>query len=366
MAHTVLFVETGSGFGGSAVCLDTLLHFMDRAAYRPMVAYVGKGLAIERIQKQRVPLVLLHRGFAWLELVWLILRHRVDVVHANNELYSHCATILAACATGRPCVVHMRGIRSLTRLERVLIPLVAHFIVISDVGRRHYAREGIPASRSSTIYDGIDLQLYNGHLDGSGIRRTLGVHDDDVLVGIVSRLVPMKGHVDFLDAMTQVMRELPSVHGVIIGGDPEPGRPFLRQLLQLTRSRGLGKRITFLGWRDDVPTVTAALDVAVQASRYIEGFGTSIMEAMALGKPVVATAAGGVTELMEGDVTGLLVPVGDTLALSAAIRRLAAHPEQRRRFGQAGRRRIEQRFDQRQSTRRIEALYGRLINGQRT
>jgi glycosyltransferase involved in cell wall biosynthesis len=359
---TILFVETGSGFGGSAVCLDNLIRSLNRQAYEPLVAYMGEGLGIERIQRQGVRTLRLRHGWRWGQLVYWCVRYQVALVHANNELYSHAATLLAAWVLRRPCLVHMRGIRAFTRLERLLIPLVRHFIVISEIGRAHYIEQGMPASRSSTIYDGILKEQFvpSTHAEA---RHSLGLAAQDLVVGIVSRLVPMKGHRDFLEALRVLAPELPALRGVIVGGDPSPGEPYLNELRQLARHLRLERQVVFTGWRDDVSAMTATFDVAVQASQYLEGFGTAIMEAMALGKPVVATAVGGVPELVENGRTGFLVPSGNPGALAAAILRLARDASLRERFGQAGRRRVEQVFDQRLLTRQIEQVYGACLNG---
>lgn len=361
--NTVLFVETGSGFGGSAVCLASLIRYLDRSLYRPMVAHTAEGLAIKRIRRQGVETVALHPGRAWWELTRLIVRRRVDLVHANNELYSHCATILAARATGRPCIVHMRGIRGLTRMERGLIRLVSHFLIISAIGHRHYLNEGLPAQRSSVLYDGVDVEVFNGRVDPEAARREFGFGRDEVVFGIVSRLVPMKGHRDFLEAVALASRRCPAIRAVIVGGDPQPDQSCLRELQAGAQELGLGGRVVFTGWRDDIPAVTAAFDVAVQASRYLEGFGTSVMEAMALGKPVVATAVGGIPELAQQGETALLVPPGDPQAMAEAIVRLAFNAAERSRLGDAGRQRVTQLFDQRRLAKQQEMVYRSVLNG---
>jgi glycosyltransferase involved in cell wall biosynthesis len=362
---TVLFVGTGSGFGGSAVCLNNLIRYLDPGAYRPIVAHLGRGLAIKRIEAQGVPIVPLDRRWMGWQLARLIRRERVDLVHANNELYSHVPTILAARATRRPCVVHMRGIRPLTRRERWAIRLVDHFIIISEIGRRFYLKEGVPDERTSVIYDGMDLAVFDGHADREAMRRRLGVAPSEVLLGFVSRLEPKKGVQDFLDAFALVQRACPQARAVVVGGDPDHRQAYFRELVQRARALGLSSRVTFTGWRDDVPSLTSAFDVAVQASHYMEGFGTSVMEAMALGKPVVATAVGGIPELVEEHATALLVPSGDWEALAQAIIRLVREPQLRARMGASGRRRVEERFNQARLTTQVEALYARLLNGKR-
>ncbi len=358
---TILFVETGSGYGGSAVCLASITEYLDRTAYRPIVAYYHEGMGIERMRQQGIPLVPLHRGRAWWELVNLIRRERVELVHGNNDLYSHVASVLAANWTRRPYLMHMRGIRALTRVERWLMRRITHFIVLSKVGQAFYIKEGMPAERITMIHDALDLTVFNGHLDGRAMRRSLGIPDDAMVIGIVSRLVPKKGHWDLLHAVAQLSREFPRIRCVIVGGDSDAHGAYLKHLKMLVRTLGLQEQVIFTGWRQDIPEVTASFDIAVQASEYLEGFGTSILEAMALGKPVVATAVGAVPEVIEDGTTGRLVPPANPDALADELRRLIADPTLRERYGRAGRERVEQFFDQRTQVQQIQSLYLQLL-----
>ena len=359
MATTVLFVETGSGFGGSAVCLDYVVRHLDRSRYRAVVAYNAVGLGVQRIQAQGIKTVRLNRGFSWLQLVDLIQREKVDIVHANNELYSHFASIMAARWARRPCVVHMRGIRKLTRLERSLIPRVEQFIILSKFGREFYIKEGIPREKTQVIYDGIDLSAFNGATKDPQIRKELGIAQNKVVVGIVSRLIRKKGHRDFLEASRRLALAHANVQIIIVGGDPDPKQAYFRELKLFVKNFGLGSRVIFTGWRDDIPALTESFDIAVQTSHFVEGFGTAVLEAMAAGKPVVATAVGGIPEVVQEGKTAFLVPPGSPTALAEAIERLVVNADERRRFGAAGRQRVERLFDQRNLITSVTKLYGR-------
>ena len=358
---TILFVETGSGYGGSAVCLAGITEYLDRTAYRPIVAYYHEGFGIDRIRRHGIPLVRLHRGCSWVELIRLIHRKQVDLIYGNNDLYSHLASILAARWTRRPYLMHMRGIRALTRVERWLMRHIAHFVVLSKAGQAFYIKEGMPTERITVIHDAIDLAKFNGHLDNRTMRRSLGIEDDAVILGIVSRLVPKKGHWDLLHAVAQLSHELPQVRCLIVGGDPGPHGTYMKQLKEFTRALKIQERVIFTGWRDDIPAITASFDIAVQASEYLEGFGTSILEAMALGKPVVATAVGAVPEVIEDGKTGRLVPPANPDALAQQLRQLIVDRNLREQYGRAGRERVEWFFDQRIQVKEIEALYARLL-----
>lgn len=358
---TILFVESGSGFGGSAVCLGHLLRWLDRDQYRPVVAHFYEGLGIERIRKAGIQTIAIRPWLAGFELMKIIRREHVDLMHINNEIYSHWMSILAARLTGIPCLVHMRGIRDLTRSEKALIPLVRHFIVISNVGREIYIKQGLPRNRSSVIYDGIDFSVLSELPVKAEERRKLNIRDDEMVLGNVSRLVPNKGQRTLIKALAQLVDRYPRLKLVIVGGDPKQGEPFLKELNQMAQNLGVPDRVLFTGWRDDVYNVTAAFDIAVQASKYIEGFGTSILEAMSLSKPVIATGVGGIKELVLHEETGLLFEPDDVQSLARHIESLIPDAEKRDRMGAVGRERAVTLFDQQKLADQLSDLYTEIL-----
>lgn len=357
----ILYVESGSGYGGAATCLASLLGHLDRSQFKPIVAYYKRGLGIERIERLGVRTVALPWGMRWIKLVQLIQKEKVSIVHINNELYSHVPGIFAAWWCQRKCIVHMRGIRPLTRRERWLIPLVDHFIIISKMGCDHYAAEGISPDKTTLIYDGLDLSVFKLQENTAAMRQSLGIAPDETVIGMVSRLVPKKGQRDFLKAFSLLSKEHPKLRAVIVGGDPDKKQRYLLSLKQEASALGLDGQVIFTGWRGDVPALTSAFDVAVQASHYQEGFGTAIMEAMALGKPVIATAVGGIPELVGEEGVGLLVPPGDIQAMAQKFESLVSDAASRQRLGEAARVRIEELFDQKKQMQAMETLYNRIL-----
>ncbi len=356
---TILFVESGSGNGGSAVCLANLLQFLDRSRFRPIVAYYADGVNIQRIRASGVETVPLTPGRRTWQLLRVIRRRQVRLLHNNNELASHLPTLLAAALTRVPCVVSLRATRALTRRERFWVPLVRRFLAVSEATRQAYVAAGIPEGQIETMLDGIDVQRFapssNGHAAPPGIALAPG----RLTVGFVSRLIPEKGVAELLRAAGRIVPQLPQVRFLLIGGDPsERHLPTWQRMVQEMR---LGGHVEFTGWRKDLEALTPCFDVAVQASKYWEGWGMSLLEAMACTKPVVATRIGGVPEVVEDGVTGLLVEPGDEAALAEALLRLLKDAALRRQMGEAGRRRAVTLFDQRDQVKRMEALYERIL-----
>jgi glycosyltransferase involved in cell wall biosynthesis len=189
------------------------------------------------------------------------------------------------------------------------------------------------------IYNGVDLEKYEYTEACCTLPEEYGLPEGTPLVGVVARLEPEKGHATLLDAWPAVVARVPKARLLIVGEGSQRalleaqaeslellGEPCSGDACVGTRHARPGAKVIFTGLRDDVPAVTAALDVAVLPS-YREAQGLAILEAMALRRPVVATSVGGVPEMVENERTGLLVPPHDAPALAGAITRvLTDHP----------------------------------------
>lgn len=292
-------------------------------------------------------------------------RERVELVHLCNSIKSNLDGVLAARALGIPCVVHEKGLVSYSAVERWVARRVDACICMSEAIRGHLDAQGVRPRRVEVIYDGIDPADFRPRGDVHAVRRELGGEGVSCLVGITANIQPWKGQEVFVRALQEVVREVPGVAGAVVGGVACGHDEYRRRLEELATRDGLAGRVRFTGHRADMPDVVAALDVLVHASIQPEPFGRVLIEAMSLGKPVVATGAGGVPEIVEDGVTGLLVPPGDVKAMARAISRLAADPGLRVRLGRAGRERVSTRFAISAQARATEALYTKLVRGRR-
>jgi glycosyltransferase involved in cell wall biosynthesis len=189
-------------------------------------------------------------------------------------------------------------------------------VAVSRAIEEKIAAERPSAVPVSLIYNGVDLVRYDHTDPCCTLREEYGLPDATQLVGVVARLEAEKGHPTLLDAWPAVVRRVPNARLLVVG---EGSRR--EELEAQAAALGITEWVVFTGRRDDVPAVTAALDVAVLPS-YREAQGLTILEAMALSRPVVASAVGGIPEVIEDGRTGLLVPPHDAGALAAAITRL--------------------------------------------
>ncbi len=191
-----------------------------------------------------------------------------------------------------------------------------HLVAVSRAIEHKIAEERPSDVPVSLIYNGVDLVRYDHTDPCCTLREEYGLPEHAQIVGVVARLEPEKGHPTLLDAWPAVVRRVPLARLLVVG---EGSRR--EELEAQAAALGIADTVVFTGRRDDVPAVTAALDVAVLPS-YREAQGLTILEAMALSRPVVASAVGGIPEMIIDGQTGLLVPSHDAGALGAAITRL--------------------------------------------
>jgi glycosyltransferase involved in cell wall biosynthesis len=215
------------------------------------------------------------------------------------------------------------------------------------------------------IHNAVNLSEFAFAIDANQVRGEFGWTSQECVVGVVGRLDWWKGHGYFLEALAQVARQVPQVRGLIIGEPEMTPRnwEYYQKLKAQTQSLGLEDRVIFTGFRDDVARLMSALDVVVLSSSAPEPFGRIVIEGMAAGKPVVATAAGGVPDIIDDGVNGLLVPLCDSTAMAGAILTLLTDGELARRVAEAGLRRVRERFTIPHHVAAVTGVYDALLDG---
>jgi glycosyltransferase involved in cell wall biosynthesis len=285
-------------------------------------------------------------------------RERLSILHTHTAISANILSRLAGRFARVPVVSHLHienylppsplKAAVLRTLDNTTARLAARVIAVSEGTKRALIDQGYPERLVEVVPNGIHLVSHDGNLSG---RTTLGVPEGAPLVGEIARLCDVKGQRELIRAL----RELPGVHAVFAGEDLEAGGAYRRGLEREGEELGVADRIHFTGYRP-AAEVLPALDVFVLPS-WIEGMPIVALEAMAYGKPVVATPVGGTAEVVVDGETGALVPPRDPRALAAAIRPLLDDPALAKRLGAAGRARVEQRFSADAMTRRVLEIY---------
>lgn len=313
MPARVLYVHGITEVGGAERDLLTLLARLDRARFQPLVALPDRGPLFHLLRAQGVEVVVtpipawrkvksvLLRGPALLNL-WRIIRSRgVSLVHMNDFWYIPLAQRAAAWA-GVPAVAHVRQEIEPRRVHQYRMGAVERLLTVSDQIRETALRGGLSPERVQTCYSGLDFDRVPEAADGAGVRVRHGYEATTFLIGTVANLFRRKGYEHLIRAVDLASQELPAL-GCLIVGEGDTG--YRTELETLTRDLGLAGRVVFAGFQPDVYPYLAALDLFVLPS-VMEGFGIVLLEAMAMGRPVVATKVGGVPEVVEDGVTGVL------------------------------------------------------------
>lgn len=284
-------------------------------------------------------------------------KHRIALIHLNNIIGSQFAGIIAAKLLGIPCVAHLRDFEEIHPITRFYARLVDHHVAISGAIEENLLRLGVPGERVSVVHDALDLEEFNTSVACEYLFEEFGVTPAQPRYGIFGRIVDWKGIREFLLAARTIADQVPEALGFVVGGPSDGDEAFYREMLDLAGQLGLRGKVVFTGYRKDIPALMKFMDVVVHASNSPEPFGMVVIEGMAMGKPVVATRAGGPLDIVEDGKTGFLVPVGESEPLAGAVIRLLLEPGLRDGMGRAGRERVEGMFDNKLYAERVQAIY---------
>jgi glycosyltransferase involved in cell wall biosynthesis len=285
----------------------------------------------------------------------------VDVVHAHKGI-AHSVALFATCfARRRPVIVVNRGVSfPLDAFNRIKyhVRMDAAVTVCEDIKKVIVASGRLPPEKVNVIYAGVDLARFDpAKADGARVRREWGVAPGEaVLVQVGAR--EWKGWKDLIRAAAILAADFPKLKTAVVACEDDAKKA---EVSAFAREAGIEDRVLTIGFRSDMPDVLAAADIVADLSYEGLGITGTLREAMALGKPVIASAAGGNPELVVDGESGILVPPRDPAAMAAAVRRLLTEPVLATRLGRGGRARVESGFSSEVRLDRIEALYARLI-----
>jgi glycosyltransferase involved in cell wall biosynthesis len=360
--RVVEVLATGTN-GGAQEHVFSLVTRLDPARYDVRVVSLSHGSSVRRLEKAGIEVSVIDEPddrVAVEALAEMLAPLEPEVVH--NHMYraevvgTKAALHLGEMGCRRPAVistVHSSRVRCADDRQtlRTLTPLMDRLIVVSRAIEQKIREEGRFGAPVSLIYNGVDLQRYNHQQPCCTLHDDYRIPETSPIVGVVARLEAEKGHRTLVDAWPLVLAAHPEAWLLIVGEGSE------RNALEAqAASLGISGRVVFTGRREDVPAVTAALDVAVLPS-YREAQGLSVLEAMALSRPVVASNVGGIPEMIDDGVSGLLVPPGDCEALAAAIIRLLSDHPLADMIAKRGHDLVHNRFCIELMTNSIEALY---------
>lgn len=365
MSPTILFVDHATAIGGAEKSLLMLLDGLDRSRWSLHLACCPGELS-RQVEDRGIPLHLVEMPslrrlplLAWLRTIYALARGiQADLIYANTArgaLYAAPARLLS----GRPFIWHMRDFsftEANTWMDRPLKWLVSRCASVVVANSAATANQLPDSASVRVIHNGIDLTTLDNTLSAAVARQRLGLPVEAQIVGMLGRLRPWKGQARFIRIAAKVLRESPETYFVVAGGDPfGVNDGYATELRCRVEEFGIADKLTFTGQLHEVAEVLTAMDLFVHPGEP-EPFGLVNLEAMAMGKPVVAFAHGALPEIVEQDVTGILVPPGDEDAGAAAIVELLRTPTRMKELGAAGRARVESLFQIEGTVRAVDEL----------
>jgi glycosyltransferase involved in cell wall biosynthesis len=303
-------------------------------------------------------------GAVWLRfffhLCWVIYRHKVDIIHVNSYVPGNYARLAGALMQVPIMIDHWHGFTRFNGKRRLICRLLGRVTDLSlavSPGVKDYLVEqvGLDPAGVRVVPNGVDIAAIDAARPGPAVRQELGLPAEVRLIGLVGRLDHWaKGHKELFEAMASLKERYP-VQALIVGGGRREA-----EMRELAAGLNLAAQAHFLGQRRDVPDLLQAMDIFVLPS-YSEGVSLALLEAMAAGLPVIATAVGGTPEVVTDGVTGLLIPPRDPEALTGALERLLADPAWARALGNKAREYVREHFSLERLGREINEIYQELV-----
>lgn len=358
LAHLIVDLQIGGAENG----VVNVVNRLDQRLFTTSVYVFKTGCAFESRLRKDVRLVHVPKRagndpMAVLRLALLLRRDRPHIVHTHTWS-TLVEGVLAAKLAGVPIIVHgehgtlRKQWRPQIYTQRIFWGCADIVLAVSESLKQHLVREvGFPAERIIAIQNGVDTDRFRPNKERAAQREALGWPAGDFIIGSVGRLVPIKNHATLLRAVARVLSQVPQLTLALVGDGPLDG-----ELKTLADELGIGDRISFLGYRDDVPNLLNAMDVLVLPSLR-EGMPNAVLEAMACGLPVIASEVGGASEILRDGENGFLVRPTDIEQLSQYLYQLALSPERRRAMGAAGRRYVEREFKMEYMVNKYTNLY---------
>lgn len=382
LKSNILYLDSGSGIGGGQRSLLLLLNLLDKERFTPFVGCLGDSpfaAEVEKTTARVVPLSLpaAHnkkdkvRRFTLSDLLedfrqlWVIRQlhrtvkqHSIDLIHANSLSVALLGGIVAR-VNSIPILMHKRYATSYGILDRLCERLLHRVILVSEATRWNFASE----AKQTLIYNGVNLAAFQASSEEVETLRTelfRDASDVSLLAGVVTRITPEKG-IHFLIRAMAELREKTPIKLLIVGGPYfEKDVDYMEELKREVADLDIEDSVIFTGFLSDTRVVTSLLDIVLVPSIIPEACPRTIIEAMAVGKPVIATPLGGSKELVTSE-TGILVPPEDALAVAEAIATLAADQERLTAMGRTARTRAVQLFSSEKNTALTEAVYTELL-----
>lgn len=381
--RNILFLQSSSDLYGSGKIILQVLRLYKREGFNPVVLLTGPGALEPILKAEGFPvyiqnLGILRRKYVNPSGILNRLSKNLKAYRFLNDLHSKygfelvysntLAVIVGAYWAKRKKIPHEWHIHEILPGPAPLVKFLSGLldsttpepIAVSQAVADHW-QPMLKKAKMEVIHNGIPYDEFS--VDHPFAKSALGLPEDQVIVGMIARINPWKGQLFFLEMAERLSKKHPNLHFALVG-DPFPGyEPILEEILEKIQKSGLQQRVSYLGFRSEIPAVMQALDIFVLPSILPDPFPTVVLEAMASAKPVVATYPGGSAEMVLEGKTGFLISMGAVAQGVEAIDKLVVNPELRLVFGNAGRERVLSEYSLKAFEEKIKThLWQRLKN----
>ncbi len=354
--YQILYMTSfGHMVGGGQWSLYYLIRELNKDIFYPILLCPEEGELAEKMRGAGAEVIFLDIGrirylnpFVIKRLVNIIKDKHIDLIHTDSTTETFYAGIAARMM--RILIVwHIRVNEQTWFIDRVLSMLSTKLILVSSAIRKRFTwLEN--TKKMIVVYNGIDLKEFDSFSSSSSIREELDIAQGTVLLGCIGRIEKRKGHEHLIAAM----RDINNAKLVLVGRGVQKD---IHELTMHCNSFNIADRVMYIGYRDDIPALLKAIDIFVFPSIRGEGFSRAILEAMAAGKPVVASDDGGNAEAVVDGLTGYIIPTGDSSSLAMKLNELVGDEKKRTAMGRAGRKRVEAFFTIQRNVEGIQNVY---------
>lgn len=374
----ILYVNHVAQVSGAERSLLNLVQNLDPSEFEIAAALPGLGplsedlasagvtvttIDICRLTKTWNPVLLLKYYFSWLrgvaQLTALIKDSSIDIVHAN----SNTAQIYAGPAAARaavPCIWHSRDLVNLGPLFPWMSRKAARVIAISSAVEQHLRSHGVETGKLRVIRNVVNTNTFTPQNRRNAALRAMGIPEGKKVVAMIGQMVPWKNHALFIRCAKQILQKAPDTIFAVVGGDLFGEHSAYETSLRDMAEKEIPGKAIFTGYTSDMPYALEAIDILLHPATR-EPFGRSIIEAMAMEKPVVAVNSCGPAEIISSGTDGLLVPPDDTEAMSEAALSLLNDSTLAERLGKAARKKVESSFSAEDNSASMPDLYREIL-----
>ncbi|MHA1829480.1 MAG: glycosyltransferase family 4 protein [Candidatus Heimdallarchaeaceae archaeon] len=394
---TILYVEQNQDgtVGGSYHSLLLMVKALEKTRYRTIVAFYDPLPIVNKFKKVGIETIIFKKPLGksfdplcpllsvpykffgkiynflvsdiipFFRCIQFLTQHEVDLVHLNNSAHTGWQWLLACKVLKRKCITHQRGFVSFDNMAKWQAKKFDVIICISHAIEKSLHEKGI--FNTTVLYNCIDVDEFGSNVTKSPaeIKCEFGLDCSTFLIGLVANFQEWKGHITVVNAIAEIKEKYPNVVCLLVGdiSKVKEDQMYFYSVKREIESRGLNKNVIITGFREDIANIINALDILVHSSIRPEPFGRVIIEAMSLGKPVIATNIGGPSEIIENEISGVLVPPQDVITLSCKIIELMNDHFMREQIGQRAKKRVIKEFNIWKYSEKVTSIYNSLYQG---